>query len=173
MKNRKLLIGLLVALALIVGVVALVRQKNSQVAGSAVELITDPAQVEIVPETIAIGKVLYSGGYVDKEYEIRNKSDKTLRLKKIATSCMCTFASVSWGDKKTRYFSMEGHGDKNPTINFEIPGGTTAKINVRFDPAAHGLQGIGRVDRSVYLTFADPIGVREVKFSGEVVLKSE
>ncbi|MCX6706015.1 MAG: hypothetical protein NTV24_02810 [Candidatus Woesebacteria bacterium] len=74
------------------------------------------------------------------------------------------------GDKRTRLYTMES-GAKNPTINFDIPGKSTAKVIVKFDPAAHGIQGAGPIDRSVFLTFVDPVGVKEVKFFGEVVLQ--
>lgn len=70
------------------------------------------------------------------------------------------------GDKKTRFYAME-----NSTISFDIPGKSTAKLVVRFDPAAHGIQGAGKVDREVSLTFSDPVGIKEVKFFGEVILK--
>ncbi|MDP3917893.1 MAG: DUF1573 domain-containing protein [Candidatus Woesebacteria bacterium] len=133
--------------------------------------VEDPSLIEISPTSFDLGKIIMKNGIVEREYEIKNNSDKTLILKKIATSCMCTKAYVTLGDQKTRIFGMEGHGDKNPSINFEIPGGSTAKIISEFDPAAHGIAGTGVFDRIVWLTFADPIGVREVTFNGEVVLE--
>ena len=127
-------------------------------------------KIEITPTFIDIGKVPFSGGIVDRGYEIKNGTDRTLVVRKIVTSCMCTRASIQVDGKQTNFYAMEMGGDKNPRITFEIPGGKTAKLVVKFDPAAHGLQGVGKVDRSVWITFADPVGVREVKFSGEVVV---
>lgn len=129
------------------------------------------SEVTLAPATYDIGKVLMKGGLVEREYEIKNDSKNALRIKKIVTSCMCTKASVWVGDKKTRFYAMEMSGDKNPNINFDIPGESSAKLIVRFDPAAHGIAGKGPVDRSVWITFADPVGTREVKFFGEVVLQ--
>lgn len=128
-------------------------------------------EVEVTPATYDIGKVIMKDGLVTREYEIKNKSANTLRLKKVVTSCMCTKAQVVVGDAKTRFYAMEMGGAKNPIISLDIPGNSVAKVIVRFDPAAHGIQGVGPIDRKVFLTFMDPVGTKEVGFSGEVVLK--
>ena len=131
----------------------------------------NPDEVLVSPESYDIGKVLMKDGLVVREYEIKNNSKDPLRVKKIVTSCMCTRAQIIVGDKKTRGYGMEMQGDNNPSINFDIPGETTAKLLVKFDPAFHGPQGAGKISRSVFLTFADPVGKREVKFFGEVTLQ--
>lgn len=131
----------------------------------------NPQDVQITPQNYDIGRVLMKDGFVFREYEIKNSSQNTLRLKNIVTSCMCTKAQVALGDKRTRFYAMEMSGAKNPNVDFDIPGGATAKLIVRFDPAAHGIQGVGPINRSVYLTFLDPVGQKEVTFSGEVALK--
>jgi hypothetical protein len=125
--------------------------------------------VEIDPLNYDLGQVPINGGIVTKEYEVKNTTENTLKLKKIATSCMCTTASFELGDKKTKFFGMEGHGDSNPSVNIEIGPGQTGKVVARFDPAAHGPQGVGPIDRSVFLTFSDPAGIKEMKFNGTVV----
>ncbi len=125
--------------------------------------------LEVNPGSYDLGNIPINGGLVTREYEIKNVTDKTLKLKKIATSCMCTKAKVSLGEKETNLFGMEGHGDKNPSVNLELPAGESAKVTAVFDPAAHGPQGIGAIDRSVYLTFSDPVGMKELKFNGVVV----
>ncbi|OGM18922.1 hypothetical protein A2686_03955 [Candidatus Woesebacteria bacterium RIFCSPHIGHO2_01_FULL_38_10] len=125
--------------------------------------------VEVTPEDYDLGDVPIKGGIVTRGYEIGNTTERALKLKKITTSCMCTTASVSVGDKETRFFGMEGHGDKNPSVNLEIGPDQIGKVVVRFDPAAHGPQGVGLFDRSVWLTFSDPVGVKELKFNGTVV----
>ena len=129
----------------------------------------DPTKIIITPEFIDFEKVKFGGGIVIKEYEIKNDSEGVLRLKKIVTSCKCTRASVSVDGKKTDFYAMEMGGDKNPRINFDIPAGKTAKLTVKFDPALHGLKGIGKFDRVITLTFADPVGIKEAKFSGEII----
>lgn len=125
--------------------------------------------VQINPENYDLGEVSINGGIVTKEYEIINTTDRTIKLKKLVTSCMCTQAKASIGDQETKFFGMEHPGDRNPPINLEIPPGETAKVTVDFDPAAHGPQGVGPFDRIVQLTFSDPAGIKELTFNGVVV----
>ena len=166
-KDLKILIATLVfSVILIVGLAALFGGKGEEeaiVAGQKVE------GIEANPGVYDLGDVPINGGLVTKEYEIKNTTGNTLKLKKIATSCMCTKASFEIGETKTKFFGMEDHGDKNPPVNIEISGGQTGKVVVQFDPEAHGPQGTGPFDRSIYLTFSDPAGIKELKFNGTVV----
>lgn len=168
--NKKIILIFLTTLFLIGGGVYLITRNQNKVADSALPKV-DPQDVQISPETYDIGKVLMKNGIVQREYEIKNNSKNVLRVKNIVTSCMCTRAQVVLGDKRSRFYAMEMSGAKNPNIDFDIPAESTAKLIVRFDPAAHGPAGVGPVDRSVWLTFADPVGTREIKFTGEVVLQ--
>lgn len=127
------------------------------------------AGVQINPETYELGDVDLNGGLVTKEYEVKNDTGQPMKLQKIVTSCMCTQAKVSVGERESRYFGMEHPGDRNPSINYEIPSGETAKVTVNFDPAAHGPQGTGPFDRVVTLTFSDPAGIKILTFNGTVV----
>jgi hypothetical protein len=161
----KILIGALVfTFLLIVGLAAIFGNKE--------ETIVEGVQVEGLaadPDYYDLSKVPINGGIVTKEYEIENTTGKSITLKKIATSCMCTQAKVSVNGKETRFFGMEHPMDKNPPVNMELGVGKTAKVVVNFDPAAHGPEGVGPFERSVWLTFSDPAGVKELKFSGVVV----
>ncbi len=127
------------------------------------------AGIQISPESYDLGNVDLNGGLVTKEYEVKNDTDQTMKLQKIVTSCMCTQAKVSVGDKESRFFGMEHPGDRNPSINYEIPSRETAKVTVSFDPAAHGPQGTGPFDRVVTLTFSEPAGVKKLTLNGTVV----
>lgn len=167
--NRKIVLIFLATLFLIGGVYLIIRNQT-KVADSALPKV-DPQDVQISPESYDIGKVLMKNGFVIRESEIKNNSQNILRVKNIVTSCMCTRAQIVFGDKRSRFYAMEMSGAKNPNIDFDIPARTTAKLVIRFDPAAHGPAGVGPVDRSVWLTFADPVGKKEIKFSGEVVLQ--
>jgi hypothetical protein len=127
------------------------------------------AGIQINPEHYELGNIDLDGGLVTKEYEVVNDTDQTMNLQKIVTSCMCTQAKVSLGDKESRYFGMEHPGDRNPSVNYEIPSGGNAMVTVNFDPAAHGPQGTGPFDRVVTLTFSEPAGVKKLTFNGTVV----
>lgn len=127
------------------------------------------AGVQVNPENYDLGNVPINGGLVTKEYELKNDTESTMKLGNIVTSCMCTQAKVSVGDKESRFFGMEHPGDRNPSLGYEINPGETAKVTVNFDPAAHGPQGVGPFDRVVELTFNEPSGVKKLTFSGTVV----
>ncbi|MBI2103712.1 DUF1573 domain-containing protein [Candidatus Woesebacteria bacterium] len=159
-----LIIGTILTIAIIGGGVVLLANNKTES-----PITQEVLGLEVAPNSYDLGNVPINGGLVSREYEIKNTTDKTLKLKKIATSCMCTQAKVSINGNETKLFGMEGHGDQNPSVNLEVPSGATAKVTAVFDPAAHGPQGIGPVDRSVYLTFSDPVGVKELKFNGVVI----
>ncbi|OGM72310.1 hypothetical protein A3H19_03365 [Candidatus Woesebacteria bacterium RIFCSPLOWO2_12_FULL_39_9] len=167
---KPLIITIGVTILLIFGFIFLKGKDNTQVESSQdSQILGDAVGIEVNPGNYDLGNVPINGGLVTKEYEIKNTTDKTLIIKKITTSCMCTKASFEIGGEATKFFGMEGHGDKNPSVNVEIGAGATGKTIVRFDPAAHGPQGAGPVDRSVFLTFSDPAGIKELKFNGVVV----
>ena len=157
--------GLLTVVAVGLGILFLSNQKTE------VSITAQVQGLSANPESFDLGEVAINGGLVTKEYELKNTTDKTLRLKKITTSCMCTKAKVIIGDKETKLFGMEGMGDKNAPVNLDLPAQESAKVVAEFDPAAHGPQGVGPIDRSVFLTFSDPVGIRELKFSGVVISK--
>lgn len=163
----KIMIGVLVfTFLLIVGGAALFGGEGEETGQVQMSQVMG---VEVNPESYELGDVPLKGGIVTKEYKVKNTTEQPIKLKKIATSCMCTEAKVSVGDKQTRFFGMEHPTDKNPPINMELPPDEVAKVTVNFDPAAHGPQGVGQFNRSVWLTFSDPAGVKELKFEGRVV----
>lgn len=132
-------------------------------------VLGESSLIESSPEFYDLGQVPLNGGIVTKEYEIRNTHTNEVILKKIATSCMCTQARVIKSGEETEFFGMEHAGDKNKVIAFKLNSGESAKVEVKFDPAAHGPEGVGPFDREIWLTFTDPVGVKSVKFNGTVV----
>lgn len=164
-KETRFVIGTAVlTIGLIVGLAFLISAKGAKEK----TLVTTEVQgIEASTIHYDLGDVPIGGGIVAKEYELKNTSGKDLELVKIATSCMCTSASVKVGDEETRFFSMEMGGDKNPFISLKLKKDETAKAIVRFDPAAHGPAGVGAFDRVVWLYFDG--GMKELTFSGVVV----
>jgi len=168
--GKKVIIAVIATLIIFAGGFYLVSRGDNSAQDLSLPKV-EAADVQVSPDNYDIGRVLMKNGFVVREYEIKNNSKNILRVKNIVTSCMCTKAQVVFGDRRSRFYAMEMSGAKNPNIDFDIPAETTAKLVVRFDPAAHGIQGVGPLNRSVFLTFLDPVGQKEVKFSGEVVLK--
>ena len=166
MKDSKVLITIVVATVLLIGGgVALLGGKSTATS----EVLSEVSGIEANPTFYELGEVPINGGIVTKEYSIKNASGSTIKLKKVTTSCMCTTASVQIMGEETPFFGMEGHGDANPPVNIEIGAGQEGKVIVKFDPAAHGPEGVGPFNRVVYLTFSDPAGIKELTFSGKVV----
>jgi hypothetical protein len=171
-KETKYVIGTFLVLAVIIVGVAVLASKPTS--GSTTNVGGDrfinsvPAEgINAAPESIDIGKVSYGGGIISKEYQIKNTTGSSMKLRKIVTSCMCTKARVKFENKTTKLYAMEMNGDKNPIIDYDFPAGSTATVEFNFDPAAHGPAGIGPVERVITLYF--DTGYKELKFNGEVV----
>jgi hypothetical protein len=164
-KDFKLMLAALgVTFLFIVGFASL-----QDIKGNAGQVLSDMQGISVDPQVYDLSDVPINGGIVTKEYEVANTTREVLKLKKIATSCMCTEARVIADSGETKFFGMEHATDKNPPVNLEIAPGETVKVIVNFDPAAHGPQGVGPFERSVWLTFSDPAGLKELKFFGKVI----
>ena len=165
--NLKVLLMILGLSVLLVLVFSLFQVKNGENDQKVLGVVIQ--DLEVNPEFYDLGQVQMKDGNVVKTYEIKNTSDEIMKLKRVATSCMCTKVKIKIGDRETREFGMEGMGDKNPPINLELPSGQTATVTAIFDPAAHGPKGVGSFDRTVFLYFSNPSGTKELKFNGTVV----
>lgn len=133
--------------------------------------LTEIKDLESIPLFYNLGDVSRTGGIISKEYVLKNTTDKPMNLYRITTSCMCTKAKVIVDGKETDFFSMESSGDQNVPVNLKIKPGQEVKVIFQFDPNAHGPKGVGLIDRSVSLIFSDPKGIKELKFSGNVIEK--
>ncbi len=156
-KNKKLYIGLAVGILAAIALVAVSypdsqKGKTSDKA-AALGLISSLAAPEI---NYDFGTVSMAAGKVAHEFEIQNNSSSTLSLDKLYTSCMCTGAYfVSAGDR-IGPFGMPGHGFV-PGLGQRMEAGEKAKIEVVFDPAAHGPAGVGPIVRGIYLESAGSV----------------
>ena len=169
-KDTKILIGVLVfSFLLIVGFAVWQGGKESPTKEVAATASVDIKDLEVNPSSYDVGTIKMKDGNIVKTYEVKNTSQESMKLQRIATSCMCTKTKIKIGDKETREFGMEGMGDKNPPINLELPSEQTATVTAIFDPAAHGPKGVGPFDRTVFLYFSDPAGTKKLKFNGNVV----
>ena len=86
---------------------------------------------------------------------ITNTSDTTLRIWGIATSCNCTFATITIGDETTGEFNMPSH--MNSTLKNwigEVPPGQTATLSETYRPKI--MPVLGQVSRQVRFSTNDP-----------------
>lgn len=96
------------------------------------------------------GTISMVKGSVTHAYTITNTGAEPVTVKKVYTSCMCTTASLTSGEKTYGPFGMPGHATV-PSIDVSIAPGATAQVEAVFDPAAHGPAGVGPISRVVIL----------------------
>jgi rhodanese-related sulfurtransferase len=87
---------------------------------------------------------------VSIDFVLKNNGKKTVVVKEMETSCMCTTAEVISGEQTSHKVGMRGHGYAHD-IFMAIEPGEEALVKVTFDPNAHGPNGTGINRRSVYL----------------------
>jgi hypothetical protein len=95
------------------------------------------------------GRISMAKGNVSHRYSIQNSGAAPLTITKIFTSCMCTTATLTTRSaKQIGPFGMPGHG-LLASISERLAPGESAKVDVVFDPAAHGPAGVGPTHRIV------------------------
>jgi len=116
----------------------------------------------------AFGDVPIGGGVVHTDFLVRNTSDQPAHLVAAYTSCMCTTADLIMPDSTDLGpFGMPGHGASRPLDRTIQPGGTFT-LRATFDPAAHGPDAVGPVQRQVAIHTADG-ATFTVEFTANVV----
>lgn len=110
-------------------------------------------RLEASPREQDFGEVAIDGDHVILEYEVENGGDQPVTIYHLATSCMCTKAQLRRTDGKTSAWAgMAGHRSGGPiNPNWTVDPGQKVTVVADFDPAAHGLAGIGAVKREVVL----------------------
>jgi hypothetical protein len=97
---------------------------------------------------IDLGDVNIEGGLVKRTFELHNGNSTDLVLKGAFTSCACTKTFIEMPD-----------GTLSKPFGMSIPRnwyrvikpGERFKVHVQFDPAYHGIKGVGPFRRNVYL----------------------
>lgn len=130
----------------------------------------DTPKIEISPLEYDAGTVSMSAGLVKKTYEIKNVGNGNLEIDNIWTSCACTTAILKIGDRISPEFTMPGHKMAPIFWSETLKPGERGELEVIFDPAFHGLQGIGQALRAVYLSTNDPQNKKvEVKLLANII----
>lgn len=91
-----------------------------------------------------------AAGNVSHVFDIRNSGSEPVTLTKLTTSCMCTTATLITRAGKIGPFGMPGHAPSGG-VNERLAPGETARVEMVFDPAAHGPAGVGEIERSVMI----------------------
>lgn len=108
------------------------------------------ATIEIPERSFDFGQVSMAKGNVSRTFTIRNTGSGPLSITKMFTSCMCTVAKLTIGDKTYGPYGMPGH-QPIPRISASLAAGEEARVEAIFNPAAHGPAGVGRIQRVVTL----------------------
>jgi hypothetical protein len=97
------------------------------------------------PTSFDWGTIPMNKGNVQKAFSIKNTGTDTLKLFNIKTSCHCTKAYVTIDGNNSPSFGM----DSLSAWTGEVQKGKEAKLTVVFDPAYHGPQEVGLINRFV------------------------
>lgn len=131
--------------------------------------LTPLSSLTVSPEPFNWGSLKINGGIVQTKFTLKNTSSQALKITKLETSCMCTEASLKVGDQESPFFGMPGHAG-NPGWPAEVAPGGEMILTVKFDPAAHGPEGLGKVDRLARIWFSEPANsYRDIAFTANVV----
>lgn len=178
MKKLLLITGLLASIAVFAGCsniqngdLSLSDKTNSGKISPSQELSYDWQDIDI------------AGGDVNRKFSFKNSGDTDLILKGASTSCMCTTATFTLpSGEVSPKFGMHG----NQKWAYAIKPGESFSVDVVFDPMAHGPNGVGPIQRSVYILsssvengkYATSVPnssdiVTEVKVKGDVLYSEE
>ncbi len=163
MSDNKLLVGILLgSVALITGGVFLTTKLGTP---TNVKL-SNNARAAVAVTTKDWGDMGIDKGKVEADFPIKNTGSETLKLYNITTSCMCTLAHLTINSVDSPSFRM---GDRSDYVADVAPG-STATLKVVFDPAFHGPNGVGPVQRQAIVETNDPQNSKlEFSMSGTVV----
>lgn len=93
------------------------------------------------------GDINIEGGKVSKVFEFKNEGEDDLILKTIQTSCMCTVAQITLSDETV---SPEFGMHEVVKWGGIVKPGEQFKVDVVFDPLAHGPEAVGPIQREIY-----------------------
>ena len=155
MNDKKFIIGAVAVTAfLLLGGIVLATRMTSP-ASTFQTPTSEPsnAKAAIVGETsFDWGNIVMSEGNKEATFKIKNEGTDPLKLSEIITSCACTTAQLKLGDTVSPAFGMHNKS----TYVFEVPPQQEAELTVVFDPAFHGPNGVGPIDRIASMTTNDP-----------------
>ena len=101
------------------------------------------------------GDISMKDGLAAHNFVIENEGDGILEFSKMETSCMCTTAVLDVDGKRSPKFGMASHGTNPRGWSEEINPGSSANLEITFDPNAHGPNSTGPITRVVTIQTND------------------
>jgi len=147
--------GALVVAFAVRGGVAAPAADVAQPTAEAAMPVVPPSALTADHATHEFGDVPIGGGHVQAVFKLTNDGADSTRIVAAYTSCMCTTATLGFPDGTTAGpFGMPGH-DLPLTLDRWVGAHKAVTVTVDFDPAAHGPDAIGPVERQVTIHTAD------------------
>ena len=117
----------------------------------------DAPKIEINETSRDLGTISQKQGVVSTDFEFANQGKSDLVIDKLSSSCGCTSGAVVYKGNIGPTFTMEGHGQENPTDwQVVIKPGESRLLRVFYDPTVHpDLEGA--VTRTVSVFSNDPV----------------
>lgn len=144
---------------------------SGEKANNNTEFSASEGVLEVAENNLDLGQIPIKGGLVNLNFRLKNTGAEAVRVRNVATSCMCTEAYLNLGDAgRFGPFGMVGHRGVNSSAGTEIPSGGEFVVEVVFDPLAHGPEATGKIIREIYLeTNSLKTSLVTLYFKGEVV----
>lgn len=98
------------------------------------------------------GTISYDGGKASHRFTVTNDGTTSLSVANLKTSCMCTTVQFLSPAGNSPILAMHQKSSWQGTLT----PGDVADIDVVFDPAYHGPQGVGPIERVVSFDTNDP-----------------
>lgn len=164
--KSKYILGILFLLVLLAGIVWIARPGENGTNNQArLNGTVQKGNLTATETFYDFGSISMAAGNVSRVFTVKNTGTSAITIEKIYTSCMCTTAILR-GEREWGPYGMPGHGFTG-TMKEELGPGKEARVEVIFDPAAHGPAGVGRIERSVYLE-SDTDANLELQFTATV-----
>ncbi|HCR81490.1 MAG: hypothetical protein UX28_C0001G0331 [Candidatus Pacebacteria bacterium GW2011_GWA1_46_10] len=155
MNDKKFIIAVVAVTAFLLlgGIVLATRMTNPKPSAQIPTNTASNAKAAVIDESsLDWGNIVMSEGNKEATFKIKNEGTDPLKLSEVVTSCACTTAQLKLGDTVSPAFGMH---NKSAYV-FEVPPQQEAKLIVVFDPAFHGPNGVGPIDRFVTVATNDP-----------------
>lgn len=96
-------------------------------------------------KAVDFGSVSFLGKDYRHNFELKNKSEKPLVISGVYTSCECTDAYMTIGDKKFGPFGLSDYFYSKKGEMTVAPG-QNYSVEVKFSPSLGGLLGVGSIE---------------------------
>jgi len=151
MGKKVVIITSIFTLLIIFGGVFFLSQSNTPEVSA-----SENAKAEVKTTTGDWGQIPMYKGNVTKTFTIKNIGRDKLKIFNVRTSCHCTKAMITIDGTKSLAFGM------NTVSSWvgEVASGKESKLTVVFDPAYHGPNGVGLIERFVSVETNDKLNAK-------------